>query len=537
MSRLPRVLGEGRARDAALVCLAGIGQAAATGMAAFATRDIFSALNGSGSRLLPSLVMLAAAGAIVAGLRIASRTIAERLGQSFIISLRRRLYRHLAGLSRSDLADRRTGALGMRFVGDLTAARGWVSLGLTRIYSACVILPGAALALYLLNPALAAAAAIPIVVALLVMVGLATTLERLHRRLRSKRASIAASMMERIAVVTELDLMGRTEKELAALARDGDSLRGMAVDRMLAVSCLRAVPELGAALAGVALLWTAARTGAGAADAAGALAALGVLILPLRELAGVWDRRCAWLVAREKCNDIFAKPSCARVRRRRGGAPAITLERIVFRGVRGTAEIRPGETVLVSGRAGSGKSSLLALAAGLETPDAGRVRFGGSGDSPKTVFIGQGSPILRGSLRRALTLGISPRPSDHVVEAMARRFGLAMVIDRLGGLDGRVGEGGRTLSGGEKVRVHLVRAALTAPDLLVIDTPEIGLDPDTAAALGALMSEVDATTLIAACDGSLDRLADRHLRIEGGQLVELPLDRTARAHASAVAAA
>ena len=211
MSGIPKVLDEGRVRDVALVAAAGVGQAAGAGLAAFATRDLFSALHGGMPLPWHALMMLLAAGIMVAGLRIAHRAVAERLGQNFAISLRRSLYRHLAGMSSSAVAGRRTGALSLRFVGDLSAARGWVSLGLTRLVSACFVLPGAVLALYLLNPALAAAVAVPIALTLIVMVGLATLLEPLHRRLRSERANIAISTMERIGVAPELDVIGRTQ--------------------------------------------------------------------------------------------------------------------------------------------------------------------------------------------------------------------------------------------------------------------------------------------------------------------------------------
>ena len=527
MSRIPKVLAEGRARDAALVAAAGIGQAAAAGLAAFATRDLFSALHAGLPLSRRTLVTLLAAGVLVAALRMAHRTVAERLGQDSAISLRRRLYRHLAGMSSSAVSERRTGALGLRFVGDMSAARGWVSLGLTRLVSACFVLPGAALALYLLNPALAAAAAVPLSLTLIVMAGVATLLEPLHRRLRSERANIAISMMERVGIAPELDMIGRTRRELKALMKDGAAMRNSAVARARAASCLRAVPEIGAALAGIALLWTTSRTGAPAAEAAGALAVLGILILPLRELAGVWDRRCAWVIARRKIDAVFARPSSIRRPKRSAGPAKVQFDSVRFRGLDITATINPGESVLVSGPFGSGKTSLLALAVGLETPDRGRITLGERNRRPLSLFVGSQAPILQGSLRRAMTLGMTKRPSDEAIETTAKRFGLGPLIERLGGLDARIGEGGRTLSGGEKLRLHLARASLTTPDLLAIDASELALDADAVAAIRDLIAETPATTLIAA-DQRLAPSVDRHWRIEDGRLEERSPDEAAR---------
>ena len=527
MSSIPKVLGEGRVRDAALVIAAGVGLAVGAGLAAFATRDLFSALHGGMPLPWQTLATLLAAGMMVASLRVIQRTVAERLGQNFAISLRRRLYRHLAGMSSSAVAGRRTGALSLRFVGDLSAARGWVSLGQTRLVSACFVLPGAAFALYLLNPALAAAVAAPIGIALIIMVGFATLLEPLHRRLRSERANIAISMMERVCIAPELDMIGRTRRELKTLVKDGAAMRKSAVARTRAASSLRAVPEIGAAFAGIALLWTTSWTGAPAADAAGALAVLGILLLPLRELAGVWDRRCAWAIARQKCNAVFATPSSIRKRRKTSGATGVQFESVRFRGLDITASINPGESVLVSGAFSSGKTSLLALAVGLEAPCSGRVTFGKQERQPLSVMIGPQSPVLQGSLRKAMTLGTAKRPADGVIEATARRFGLGQLLERLGGLDARVGEGGRTLSSGERLRLHLTRASLMKPDLLAIDAAEFALDADAVAAIRDLIAETAATTLIAA-DRTMAPSVDRHWRIESGRLQEQSQEEPAR---------
>ncbi len=517
MSSVPKILGGGRAIEAVLVAAAGIGMVAGAGLAAFATRTLFSDLHAGLPVSINALAMLAAGGALVACMRIVSRTRAERLGQDFAMALRSRLYEHLAGMSASEVAGRRAGALGLRFVGDLSAARGWVSLGLTRILSAAIVLPSAAVTLYWLNPALAAAAALPIALAVFTMLGLAVTLQPLHRDLRKRRANIAISMMERVAVAPELDLMGRTGKELKAINRDGASLRAEAVQRMYVASCLRAVPEIGAALAAAALLWITSTNGIAAADAAAALAILSILILPLRELAGVWDRRCAWRIARDKCEVILARPS-ARRRPKRSAPPSVTFDKVRFRHLQVEMVVAPRETVLIEGAPGSGKSSVLALAAGLDMPDAGEIRYGDGERIPKTVFVGANSPILQGSLRRALSLGVSPRPDDAALTAAAEAFGLTPLLVRLGGLDGRIGEAGRTLSSSERWRVHLARAWLSAPDLLIIDDINACTDSDVAVACQKFLLETDATTMMTSSGTRLDDLADRCLSIVDGRL-------------------
>lgn len=523
MSQVPNILGEGRRAQIVAVSIAGVGEAAVIGFAAFAMRDIFAALHSAGDVPVAALAVLALAGLLVALLRVFGRTQAERLGQSFAISLRRQLFQHFAGRSRSEISRRRTGALGLRFVGDLSAVRGWVSLGITRIVSASVVLPGAALALSLLNPALALAASLPIVAAIAAMVLLANLIEPMHRKLRSKRARIAVSMMERVGIAPELDLMGRTPREVEALNSQGEQLSEIAIERRRAVSSLQMIPEIGAGFAAVAILTAALMYQAPAAEAAAALAVLGILASPLRDLAGVWDRFCAWRIARAKIEAVIRAGENKRALTDRPGPVAIAFEQVAFRGAAIACSIAAGETVLVSGETGAGKSTFLALAAGLEVPESGTVRYGNQGQLPRSLSISANAPVLQGSVRRALTLGVRRRTEDSVIEEVARRFGFGQTLDRLGGLSGRVGEGARTLSEGEKLRLHMIRAYLTKPNLVLVDAPLINTTGALRQALEGLIGELNATTLIASVDKPPFDFIDRHLHISNGTVQDAPL--------------
>ncbi len=518
MSRVPTILAEGRARGIAVVVLTGIAQAAATGLAAFAVRDLFASLRDDAPASIQALAMLGAGGVLVALARVVERAMAEGLGHSYAISLRRALYRHLARMSQSDVAERRAGALGLRFVGDLSAARNWVGLGLTRILSSVFVIPGAAIALWLLNPTLAIAAIVPIALSLVLMAALSVLLEAIHSRLRAKRGGIAISMMERVAVAPELDLMARTGKEVRRLDAQGAELRDRSQRRMSMRTAISAVPEIGAALAAVALLWMAARTGAPASDAAAMLAVLGILSLPLRELGSIWDRRCAWAIARRKCEMVFAKPRRPQRKAARCGPVPVVASGVAFRGMQVDFSLLPGEIAVIDGETGAGKSSLLSLVAGLEHPDAGEIDFGGEDVWPLIAYIGPRSPILQGSLRRALTLGVSPRPDDDTIRAVGEAFGLNALVDRLDGLGGRVGEGGRTLSDGERLRVHAARAAMMEADLMIVDAPGLATDAKLAETLAKAARGTGTTVLVAAPAGPLESIADRRFVMEGGAL-------------------
>ncbi|MEO1014800.1 MAG: ABC transporter ATP-binding protein [Pseudomonadota bacterium] len=528
MSRMPHIGAEGRWRRIAEIAACALGQAVAAGWAAFATRDVFAAIrNEDPSAATGSIAAIACSGVIIAALRVRERVVSERVGQGYAAVLREKLFNHVAAMPTTAVASYRSGALALRFVGDLSSVRGWVGLGVGRLISAAITLPAAAIVLISLNPALGAAAIVPIAIGVTAVCVIGFLLAPAHRRLRSRRSRLAADMSERIACAPELRLMGRMEIERRNMKRRTERLTQAALTRAQGGGLLDAIPDAAAGAAAASLFTSAILTGATAADVAGEMAALSILTHPMRRLAGVWDRHRAYAAARAKCERLLGAPKLKRHRRPRADkarrvlgptAPArLSFNAVTARAIRNvTVEAAPGERIAVIGANGAGKSTLLTLAAGLELPMKGRVRIDGVAPTSLTAaerrraiaYVGGRSPILAGSLRRALTMGCAERPDDADIFKTAATYGFAAVIERLGGLDGQVSEAGRNLSAGEARRLMLTRAALIRPKLLLLDEPDDVLDPQGVGLLTRLYDETQATALVATHNIRTARAAD-----------------------------
>jgi len=496
MNGLPAPLGERRLGDAALIVLCSVAMAATAGTAAFATRDLFASLQSDRPLAVLSLGQLAACGIVIPGLRMLSRIAAERLAQGFAMSLRRTLFAHLSCLPPSYINGQRTGSIGLRFVGDLSAARGWAGRGLPRALAAAIVLPGAAIAAYLLNPVLAAAMALPLSAAVIAMAASAGRLEPLHRRLRRERSRIASGMLERAAVAPELAMIGRTKRELQRLDRLGGELRGLAIRRVRSLATINALPEMASAIAGVSIFWTAGQYGVAGPETAGALALLAILSLPLRELAGVWDKRCAWIAARERYLELLSvAPSLGR--RTQAKPVAIAFDRVRHRAWAIDLAVAAGDRVVIDDGGGGAAGELLNIAAALEPAEQGRVRFAPDDRPPRTLFINRRAPILKGSLRRALTLGAARRPDDREITCSAEFYGLSHMLQRSGGLDSSVGEAGRDLAALDRLRILCCRGELIRPALILIETADLPGDRSVAALIRGLAARTSATILIA----------------------------------------
>lgn len=535
MSPLPRITGAGRGRGIAQVAALAIGQAIAAGIAAFATRDVFAALHDRPDAVpAVALSLIAFAGLVIALARVAERIAAERIGQQYAGALRLALFSHLARMPEREVSSRRTGGLALRFVGDLTAVRLWVSLGIARLISASVVLPAASAALFVLEPALALPASLPVAIGLVAMALAGPRLGRAHRQLRSRRSRLAADMLERVPHAPELRLLGRIQRELARMQRSTDALIESALARAGGAALLRAVPDLAGGIAATALLGAAFVSGAPAADAAGAMAALGLMIHPMRELSGVWDRHRAWTIARDKCAAVLRAPTLARRQLDErapleDAPPLLRFVNVAAGPLHGLGvEALPGQKIAIVGANGAGKSTLLRLAAGLEQAARGSVTLNGrdpiglTAAERRRMIASQTprSPILAGSLRRALTMGSARRPSDREITARAQAFGLADALQRLGGLDGTLAEGGRNLSAGEVQRVLLTRLALSGAKLLLLDEPDHALDADGIALLEGFIRAADATVLVATHGLALARRMDSLWLLDQGRVVQ-----------------
>ena len=156
-----------------------------------------------------------------------------------------------------------------------------------------------------------------------------------------------------------------------------------------------------------------------------------------------------------------------------------------------TYTLKAGEYVAIMGDSGVGKSTLLNLIAGLDTPDSGEIRINGVAissldDDAATQlrreqfgFIFQAFhvlPHLTLAQNIALPLLLNGAPTDRVEQMLADV-----------GLRGRGHHFSRQLSGGELQRVAIARALIHRPKLVLADEPTGNLDPDTAHEILQLM--------------------------------------------------
>ncbi|MBL3715629.1 thiol reductant ABC exporter subunit CydD [Lactococcus garvieae] len=157
------------------------------------------------------------------------------------------------------------------------------------------------------------------------------------------------------------------------------------------------------------------------------------------------------------------------------------------RGVRDiNIAIQGFKKVAIVGESGSGKSTLLSLLSGFLKPSSGEIQLdthvldslNDKNFRQSLQFIPQNTYIFAGSLRENLAF-YQPKASDEEIVHAAELAGLKDLVEEVG-LEGNIGAGGRTLSGGQMQRVALARAFLSKNrNILFLDEPTAHLDVET----------------------------------------------------------
>ncbi|WP_406268902.1 ABC transporter ATP-binding protein/permease [Nocardia sp. NBC_00881] len=206
--------------------------------------------------------------------------------------------------------------------------------------------------------------------------------------------------------------------------------------------------------------------------------------------------------------------------------------------------VRPGETVVLVGATGSGKTALLNLIPRLYDVTGGVITVDGVdiaemrvADLRSMVSVAFEDPVLfSASVRENVALGDPDATDTDVRRALDVAQATEFVNNLPWGLDTRIGEQGLSLSGGQRQRLALARAVLSGAGkrgrIMVLDDPLSALDVETEERVQERLRTVlaDATTLLVAHRPSTAALADRVAVLADGRIVaEGPHDHLLRA--------
>jgi thiol reductant ABC exporter CydD subunit len=544
----PRLLGRARAVRSLLVADALLGVVAAllvlaqaVLLARVAARAFGGASLGDVAWPLGALVAVVLARAVTAwGFETAGRRAATQVVSQLRLDLVETRLRHSpTALDGAESAELATAAVSGVDALDITFAR-----YLPNLVTALVV-PVAVLALVVSIDPLAAGVMVltlPLVPIFMWLVGRYTE----HRaRARWRAMSVLANhFLDVVRGLPTLRAFNRGQAQVERIVAVSDEYRRASMGTLRAAFLSGAVLELAATL-GIALV--AVVVGVSLAEGnVGFEAALTVLVLtpelylPLRNLAAQFHASADGAAVAGRMLDLAEGATVAS-----GGALApdpaaapITFERVSFRYPAGDRdalagvdlELRPGETVAFVGASGGGKSTLAALLLRFAGPTSGRILVAtddlaaqdAAGWRRSIAYVPQRPTLFRGTIADNIRLGDASADDAGVRQAALLAGAHDFVSALPDGYATLVGDGGRTLSTGERRRIALARAFLRDARLVILDEPTADLDEASAELVRAAIERlrVGRTVLLMAHRPELAALADRVVVVDAGRVFE-----------------
>jgi ATP-binding cassette subfamily B protein len=486
-------------------------------------------------------------------LGVAQTLISNTVGQRVMHDLRAAVYRHLQRLSLAFFTRTRTGEIQSRIANDIGGVQNVVTSTATSIVSNVTTVLAAAVAMFLLDWRLAAAA-----------LGLLPFFVWLTRRVGQERRRITAVRQTRLADISALveeslsvsgillgKTMGRTGELAERFERESAELADLEVRarmagrwRMASVQIsFAAMPALIYLFAGL----TIANGGAGIT--LGTLVAFTTLqtrlFFPIQSLLSVGVDVQSSLALFERVFEYLELP--VEIDDREGAVTpnldavrgAVAFNRVGFR-YAGEGEwtlrdidleVPPGTTLAVVGETGSGKTTLAYLLARLYEVEEGSVTIDGvdvrdlsqSALASMVGVVSQETYLFHATIADNLRFA-KPGATQDELERAARAAQIHELISSLpDGYDTVVGERGYRFSGGEKQRIAIARTILRDPPILILDESTSALDTETERAVQDALDELarGRTTLAIAHRLSTVRDAEQIAVLDQGRLAGL----------------
>jgi len=489
--------------------------------------------------------LVALAALLRVGLSVARRLVAGRVSLAIEFDLRNLMYSHLQSLELAFFDGQQTGQLMSRATVDLQSVRFFLGYGLIFITQSALTILLAAVAMFALQPGLAALALVPVPFVVLVAARYGRRSRPALQEVQQRIAELTADVEENVSGVRVVKAFAAEPRQLARF----EGTVGRVFDQSMIATRLRAfynpfigfLPSVGLAV----ILLVGGRAVIDGRLSLGDFTAfytyLLMLIGPMRQLGlalGMAQRATAsgarLFEILDRAPQLYSRP----------GAPPLPD------GLRGRVELRDvtfryenaprpalrdvdllveaGTTVALVGATGSGKTTLVELLPRLYDVSAGAVLIDGAdvrdvelGSLRHAISVVDDDPFLfSASVHENIAYGRPEATREEVEDAAERAQAAGFIAELPAGYDTRIGERGMTLSGGQRQRIAIARALLSDPRILILDDATSSVDASTEQAIKTALREVMAgrTTFVIAHRLSTIALADDIVVLEDGQV-------------------
>ncbi len=429
--------------------------------------------------------------------------------------LRNSAFTHLQRLSLSYFNRNSIGSIHSRVMSDTSKIGETVAWRLMDIVWSGAYLISVLVSMAVISPPLFAIIAVMIVMASVMTYFFQKKLIGINRLIRKQNSVLTGDMNEMITGIRAVKSMAIEEKTEKAYSEDTEKMRKLSVRSGHISAVFSACISMIGALVLSVVLWQGGKLTAEGAMQIGTLSvfmsyAVGIL-WPIQNLVTTLTQIATIGVNWERYVDLTETPSDVtdtdEVTEKYGTAfepkrenwedmhGDIRFDHVTFIYPDGDSEVLSdfsldvpqGSMTAIVGETGAGKSTLVNLVCRFYEPTAGRVLIDGRDIRERSVmwlhshigYVLQTPHLFSGSIRDNLRYGKPDATDDEIRAALSAVSALDIVEGLENGLDGVVGEGGGSLSTGQKQLISFARAVLADPDILILDEATASVDTIT----------------------------------------------------------
>jgi len=473
-----------------------------------------------------------------------SSYVIEKVGQEYAYILRKNTFEHVERIQYRYFEEFKTGDVISRIINDTATVRDVFIGQLTSLVGSIISVVGSLVVMLRLSVKLTLAYMVAIPLMLIITMKFMPKFMHAFKRVRERISDVTVRVQEAVAGAHEIQAFGREEDAIREFRRVSISeyKARMEVTRMFMI--YMAIMQLAAGIGfGVLLTYGGYLTIAGAMTIGTLVAFTSYatsFMAPLRTIIMFYNSFQEAIVALNRINEIMNipieedYPGSIEIDKVKG---EIEFRNVTFKYPGGVTalkninlHIKPGEKIAIVGPSGAGKSTLVSLICRFYEPTEGEVLIDGM-DIRKIKLrslrknIGlvlQETYLFTGSVRDNIKIA-NPSASDEDVVRICKELGIHKYIMTLpDGYDTEVGEGGISLSAGQRQLIAIARVMLKNPPIVILDEALSNVDPEMENFIVRTIRKLlkNRTAIIIAHRFTSAMLADRIVVLDNGRIVE-----------------
>ena len=470
------------------------------------------------------------------------------LGERVVADIRRDVFKHLTGLSPAFYEVSHSGEVMSRLTADTTQIKAAASTVISQALRNLLLLIGATVMMVVTSPKLSLAVLIAIPVIVVPLVAYGRSVRALSRRAQDTLAQASAYASESLAQVRVLQAFTH---EKAAAVRFGEAVErsfGAADARAKARAGLTAIAIFLTFASVVGVLWYGAQDVLSGIMTGGRLSQFVLYALlaaaSMGELSEVWGEISQATGAAERLGELLQVRSEIKSPTRPKALPVPPRGEVAFRDVSFSYPLRPetsalsqvsfriapGERVALVGPSGAGKTTIFALLLRFYDPNRGTVEVDGvpanEGElaalRARFALVPQETALFADTVAANIAYGAEKAGRSEIEAAAKAAFAHDFIAALPQGYETMLGEGGVTLSAGQRQRIAIARAVLRNAPILLLDEATSALDSESETLVQRALEKImeGRTTLVIAHRLATVIRADRILVFDHGRLVE-----------------